>query len=99
MIDIFIKGVIDFSTFFISTLSAPIDGVISTYLPSVENAFQLATDFFSYILGFIPWILSWFNFPSFFLKFLFSSWSFVILVSLALHTIKLFIKWFHMIKL
>lgn len=98
MIDTILNGFFNFTIFLIETCTAPIDVIISNYMPSVQEAFTLATNFFDYILSFIPWILSWFNLPPNFLQFVVTSWSFVILVGLGVHAIKLVVHWYNILK-
>lgn len=98
MINAIIKGIFSLVITLVEVLLLPIDLVINSALPGVAEALGHVQSFFNYILQFIPWILSWFNFPTWFITFIVAYWVFKLTVPLAVHTVKLALSWYDKIK-
>ena len=68
----------------------------STYkVSSKGNDFN---SFLDYIASIIPYILSWFHLPSAFITLIVGYITFKLSIPLAIHTIKLAIKWYDKLK-
>ena len=98
MINAILKGIFRLVIALVSLLLAPIDSLINSAFPSIANALGYIDNFFDYILGFIPWVLSWFHLPQAFLTLLVGYFVFKLTVPLTIHTVKLAIKWYDKIK-
>lgn len=97
MINAILKGIFKLIISLVSLILTPIDSLINSVFPSIANVLNTIDSFFSQILSFIPWILSWFHLPSYFITFVVGYWVFKLTVPLAIHTIKLAVKWYHML--
>lgn len=99
MIDGIISGILNFFSTILSALVSPIDGLISTYLPDVENALEAFAGFISYILGIIPWVLSYFHIPTHVLQ-LAVGWAIAkIVLNFLAHGTKVVLAWWRTLKL
>lgn len=98
MINAILKGIFTLVIKLVSLLLLPIDTAINAALPGVASALNYVSNFFTYILQFVPWILSWFNLPSIFITFVVGYWTFKLTVPLAIHTVKLALAWYDKIK-
>ncbi len=99
MINAIIKGIFNLIISLVNTILLPIDTLISNYIPGFSDILDFFGDFITYILSFIPWILSWFNIPSFLITFVVAYYVFRVTVTLAIHTVKLALKWYDILKL
>lgn len=98
MINAILKGIFRLVIALVNLLLTPIDTLINNAFPSISSVLNTIGDFFNQILGFIPWILSWFHLPSYFITFVVAYWVFKLSVPLVVHTVKLAIKWYDKIK-
>lgn len=98
MINSLLKGIFSLIISLVNLLLGPLDALINNALPSVATGLEYVKIFIDFILGFIPWICSWFNFPPQFLSLLIGYYTFKLTVPLAVHTIKLAISWYDKIK-
>lgn len=99
MIDAIISGILNFFSSILGALVAPLDSAISTYLPDVANLLETFASFISYILGFIPWVLSYFHIPAYILGVV-VGWAIAkIWINLGAHTFKVMLAWWRTLKL
>lgn len=77
-----------------NTLLAPIDTLINTYLPSFSAVLQNFSSFINTILGFFPWILSWFHIPTLLLEFVVGYYIAKLTISVAVHELKIILAWY-----
>lgn len=98
MINAILKGIFSLIISLVNLLLLPIDNLINSALPAVSTGLDYVKNFIDTILGFIPWICSWFNFPTAFLTLIIGYYTFKLTVPLAVHTIKLAIAWYDKIK-
>lgn len=98
MINAILKGIFRLVIALVNLLLTPIDTLINNAFPSIANVLNTIGDFFNQILSFIPWILSWFHLPSYFITFVVGYWVFKLSVPIVIHTVKLAIKWYDKIK-
>lgn len=98
MINALLKGIFSIIITLVNVLLTPIDAAINAALPSVASAISFVGNFFSWVLGFIPFICSWLNLPQWFVTFIIGYWTFKLTVPLIIHTVKLAIAWYDKIK-
>lgn len=99
MINAIINGVLSFVNGLLGLILAPVDTLISQFLPDFS---QVLTDFGYFIdeiLGIIPWVLSWFNIPMALLT-LALVWAISkIGLLLGTHMLKVTLAWWRTLKL
>lgn len=98
MINKILTGIFNLVISLVSTLLSPIDSLINSALPSIAEGLIYINNFFNYILGFIPYLMSWFHLPNVFITLLVGYFTFKLTVPLAIHTIKQAIAWYDKIK-
>ena len=76
MINKILTGIFNLIIGLVNVLLTPIDSLIDNAIPSLGTAIDTIGDFFSYILGFIPWLCSWLNFPQWFITFVIAYFTF-----------------------
>ena len=94
MINAILNGILDFVFSLISILLSPIDALISSTIPSFSQVLTDFGSFISTILGFIPWILSWFNIPIALLTFVAYYFIAKLSISIVVHEIKVALAWY-----
>lgn len=99
MIDALINGILHFFNTILGGLVAPIDALISQYLPSVSDALTSFGNFINGILQIIPWVLSYFKIPAFILYTLITWLVAKILINYGVHTFKMVLAWWRTLKL
>lgn len=99
MIKAIIKGIFNLVIGLVDVLLAPIDALISQFLPGLNDVLNAIGSFFSYILSFIPWLCSWLHLPSWLITFVIAYYVFKLTVPLAIHTVKLAISWYDKLKI
>lgn len=98
MIRAILKGIFKLVISLVSVLLTPIDSLINSAFPAIANGIFYLDLFLTYIGNLIPWILSWFHLPNAFLTLVVGYMTFKLTLPLAVHTIKLAIKWYNAIK-
>ncbi len=98
MINAIIKGIFKLVIALVNVLLTPIDLLISNAFPSITDALNYINSFFNYIEQFMSWILSWFHVPPAFLTLVVGYLVFKLTVPLAVHTMKLALHWYHILK-
>lgn len=94
MINGILNGLLNFAISLISVLLAPIDTVITNALPSFSDALVAFGDFIDSVIGFFPWILSWFHIPGTLLVFVCSYLVAKLSISLVVHEGKVLLAWY-----
>lgn len=98
MINAFLTGIINLISDLVNVILLPIDILINNYLPNLSVVIDTVSDFFQWICGFIPYICSWLNLPSWFISFVITAFTFKLTVPLLVHTVKLGISWYDKLK-
>ncbi|MCX4364267.1 MAG: hypothetical protein OSJ70_00650 [Bacilli bacterium] len=98
MINALLKGIFSLVIGLVNVLLSPIDALIAKVFPSIDYGLTAIGSFFDWVLGFIPWAISYFNFPQAFLTMFVGYMTFKYTVPLGVHTVKLAIKWYDKIK-
>lgn len=99
MIKAIIKGVMSLIISLVDVLLAPIDTVISTALPSLANALNLVNNFFDFIGGVVPFVISYTGINEIVLNIVIDLSVFILTVPLMVSAIKLAIRWYDKLKL
>lgn len=99
MIKKIISGIFKLVIGLVNLILSPIDNLINSAMPSIATAISYINDLLDNLLGFIPWILSWFHLPSAFISLLVGYFTFKLTLPLTIHTIKLAIKWYDKLKI
>lgn len=98
MIKAIIKGIFKLILSLVNLILIPIDNLITQYLPSVSDALDKVSSFFTWVTNLIPWGISWFGLSSTTITLFVAYTTFEITVPLLVHTIKLAIKWYNSLK-
>lgn len=98
MINAILKGIFKLVISLVNLILMPIDSLINSAFPSIASGLSYVNDFFNYINQFMSWILSWFHVPSPFLSLVVGYLVFKLTVPLAVHTVKLALHWYHILK-
>lgn len=98
MIKAILKGIFKLIIALVNLILLPIDSLINSAFPSIASAISYIDSFFNHILSFIPWIMSWLHLPSIFITFVVGYFTFKLTLPLAVHTIKLALKWYDKLK-
>lgn len=99
MVNAIINGILNLIQVLVTIVLLPLDTLISSALPSFNDVLGLVQDFITTIVGFIPWILSWFNFPMVILTYISLYFVFKLSMSITTHGIKLALAWWDKLKL
>ena len=99
MINAILKGIFKLIIVLVEAILSPIDIIINSALPSVATGLEYVSNFFNYMLQFIPYIVSWLNLPRLFIELVIAYWTFKLTIPLAIHTIKLALHWYDKLKL
>lgn len=93
MFNALLKGIFNMVIGLVQTLLSPIDLLLANTLPAFNQVLVGFGNFLTYILRFIPWVLSWFHIPTFLLTFLVYYIIAKITISQAIHLVKLALAW------
>lgn len=99
MINKILTGIIKFLISIVNVLIAPIDNLISQFLPSLSGAINAVGAFLNICTSSLGWVLSLFGLSSDCLSLLVIYFTFKLTAPIAFSTIKLAIKWYDKIKL
>lgn len=94
MINKLLMGLFNLIISLVGVLLSPIDELIASALPSVASGLNMVSGFFNWLAGLIPWGVSWFGFNDTVLNLFVAYVTFELTVPLAIHTVKLAIKWY-----
>ena len=98
MINAILKGIFKLIISLVSLLLTPIDSLINSAFPVIAEGINYINNFFNYIINIIPYILSWFHSPTAFVQLVVGYVTFRFTIPLAIHTVKLAIKWYDKLK-
>jgi len=98
MVNAILNGFFNLVIGLVSTILAPIDSLINSAIPQFGNVLTNFANFLTYILGFIPWGLSWFHIPATTLTFVIYYLIAKITTSATIHIIKLALAWWRTLK-
>lgn len=91
-------GIFKIITKLIAVILAPINLLISQFLPSFNNMLTLVGNFFSQVGTYSGYILDSFLLSSEVVSFLILYWVFKLTFPFAVSTIKLIVKWYNSLK-
>lgn len=94
MINAILNGLLSFAINMINLLLTPIDSIISSSLPDFAEVLTSFNGFIDSIIGFFPWILSWFHIPIFLLTFVCSYLIAKLSISIVVHEGKILLAWY-----
>lgn len=98
MISKLISGVFNLIISLVDLLLKPIDIIIDNALPSVSEGLNYVSALFNWIGNLLPWGVSWFGLNSEVVALFVAYITFELTVPLAVHTVKLAIKWYNALK-
>lgn len=98
MINALLTGIFNLIIGLVNVLLTPIDALIATALPSLADGIDMVAQFFNWVTGLIPWGISWFGFNTKVITLFVAYVTFELTMPLAIHTIKLAIKWYDKLK-
>ncbi len=99
MIKAIISGVFKLIISLVSVILSPIDNLIAQFLPGLDTAFFYIANFFDYIGGIVPWLISYTGLNTLVLTAIIDIIIFILTVPLMVHTIKLAVAWYNKLKL
>lgn len=99
MIKAIIMGIFKLILGLVNVLLIPIDTLIAQFLPSLDNALNSISEFFDYIGGFIPWVISYTGLSPLFLTIIIDIIVFILTVPLMVSAIKLALAWYNKLKI
>ena len=98
MIKAIINGIFNLVLGLVDIVLAPIDALITQFIPGLSDILTYIGKFFNYILQFIPWVCSWFHLPSWLITFVIAYYVFKLTVPLLVHSVKLALSWYDRLK-
>lgn len=98
MINTILKGIFSLVISLVNLLLTPIDSLIAAALPDLANAFDMISALFNQLVSVVPWVISWLGVSTTVITLLVSYLTFKMTVPLAIHTVKLAIKWYDKLK-
>ena len=99
MIKAIISGVFKLIISLVSVILSPIDNLIAQFLPGLDTALSYIANFFDYIGGIVPWLISYTGLNILVLTAIIDIIIFILTVPLMVHTIKLAVAWYNKLKL
>lgn len=99
MINAILTGIFNIIISLVQVLLAPIDILISNYLPDLANALTAVNEFLTLITSSIGWVLSCLGIPGTVISLFILYYTFKLTVPYLVHLIKLALKWYNTLKL
>lgn len=99
MIKAIISGVFKLIISLVSLILSPIDALITQFLPGLDTALTYISNFFDYIGGIVPWVISYTGINEVVLNAIIDIFVFILSVPLMVHTIKLAVAWYNKLKI
>lgn len=99
MINKILMGIMKIIVSLVSVLLTPIDNIISSALPSLDNAFTAIASFLNLCVRSIGWVISLTGIPSSVLSLIVLYFTFKLTVPISFYFIKLALSWYNRIKL
>lgn len=98
MIKAIIKGIMSLIISLVSVILAPIDALISQFLPSLDNALSGFSSFLNMCGQYIGWVIDFTGLSSETISLIIAYFVFKLTVPLLVSTVKLAIKWYNALK-
>ena len=98
MISEFIAKIFSLIIELVSLLLKPIDALINSMLPQVSIALDYVSSFFDYVCSVVPWGMSWLGLNIEIVAIFVAYMTFKLTAPLAVHTVKLALKWYNSLK-
>lgn len=98
MIDAILQGVLSIIIYLVNILLVPIDTIISLYIPSLHEAFNLLNNFIDLLIEYIGFVISYTGLTFTTISYIIIIYTFIYTVPLLVHGIKLSIKWYKALK-
>lgn len=98
MVNALLNGIFNLVIGLVNTLLLPLDTLIQTTIPGFSQVLGYVENLITLLVGFIPWILSWFNFPIVVLTWVASFYIAKFTLTLFVHPIKLALAWWRTLK-
>lgn len=98
MINKLLMGIFKIIISLVSLLLTPIDTLISQFLPGISDGLNMIANLIQQLCNVIPWVMSWLGLNSTVVGLLVGYLTFKMTVPLAVHTVKLAIKWYDKLK-
>lgn len=99
MINSIISGIFKLVIGLVNTILSPIDILIEKFLPDLADGLSQVSSYFNWVCSLIPWGISWFGLSTTVISLFVAYVTFELTVPLAIHTIKLAIKWYDKLKI
>lgn len=99
MINSILMGIFKVIISLVNLLLAPIDLLIESAFPSISDGLDMVSNFFNWVAGLIPWGISWFGLNSTVILLFVAYTTFELTVPVAVHTVKLALKWYDKLKI
>lgn len=99
MINAILTGIFNVIISLVQVLLAPIDILITNYLPDLANALTAVNEFLILVTSSIGWVLSCLGIPGTVISLLVIYYTFKLTVPYLVHLIKLALKWYNTLKL
>lgn len=99
MIKVLITGIFKIVIGLVSIVLAPIDALIAQFLPSLDNALSYVGQFFDFIGGIVPFVISYTGINAFVLNAIIDISVFILTLPLMVHTVKLALAWYNKLKM
>lgn len=99
MIKAIISGVFKLIISLVNVILSPIDNLITQFLPGLDTALSYISNFFDYIGGVVPFVISYTGINEMVLNAIIDIFVFILTVPLMVHTIKLAVAWYNKLKL
>lgn len=97
MIRAIINGIFSLIISLVGVILAPIDSLIETALPTLSGAISAVGSFLQTCTSAIGWVLSCFGLSSACISLIVVYFTFKLTIPIVIHTVKLAIKWYHML--
>lgn len=98
MINALLTGIFKLIIGLVSVILTPIDALISSALPSLDNALTAVANFFNYIGSSIGWVISLTGLSSETLSLIVLYFTFKLTAPMLFYMIKLAISWYNKLK-
>lgn len=90
-----INVIVSFLVSLIQTILGPINTIILNNLPGLDDMLSSVRSFFTWLVTFIQWVMSWLPFNSTFISYLIVVLIFRLTIPLLVDIVKLVVKWWH----
>lgn len=84
--------------YLIGLILAPIDALITNYLPALGTMLSNVGSFISLIFSYIGWAVSVSGIPTIMITVIITYYVFILTIPMAVYFIKLVIHWYHVLK-